>query len=50
MNDKLQLFFEAINNYDLYGNKKLIKYATKIFLEEDVDSNFLKFSIPTNFL
>lgn len=36
----LKLFFEAVNNYDLFGQKKLIRSAVKACLDDDSDINY----------
>jgi hypothetical protein len=43
----LQLFFNAIDNYHLYNETKLIKYGVKVCLsdeENEVEKYYIKFS------
>lgn len=40
MSELLQLFFEAIDNYDLYGEEDLIRAAVRVCLDENPKENF----------
>lgn len=41
--DNLHLFFEAIDNYNMWYDSNLIKYAVKVCMNEQAEKYYKKF-------